>query len=489
MTSIRNFDDIESQPLRTTTTQKATRSGKRIHSTSTCSDVGPPFYPRLIPRDLPFQQSKNRVHIRNYERNEIPLLPSAIKYVLSYNWFHILLRWNTLASLSFLVGLWFLLNVIFAYIYVVVDTRSPGTQCGLGQPINPISFSAAFAFSLETSTTVGYGLPNGSNNFFEPECRAVQIAITLEMISTMLFNAFLAAFLWVRFARCEQRGTQVVFGNKAIIEFKDGRWQFHVRLYDLDSRLPVVEAHVRFYCISWCNYDNQIKRSEQSQLTQIMRIVSPNDDLGATIFASIPLNVTHHIDVYSPLAPEHLKRSVNSSLNLFHANGLILREADQMCGYNSACYCPICGETYETFENLQRHIKFNRVLEDANPALPISGTHRDENILKQSVAERVQITKNDIRESLRGKEVLVLVEGIEPMMSGTFQAMHSYKIDDIVFDKCFAPCVSQIDGKAVVDLDRFHEVLPYGSKSTSYGYDSVSVSSSNDTTGRRTIFP
>ena len=368
----------------------------------------------------------------------------------------------------------------------MVDERTPNLQCGLTQGHDPISFSAAFAFSLETCTTVGFGLPNDSNNFFDPECRGVVITITMQMITSMLFNAFLTAFLWCRLARCEQRGAQVLFSNKAIIEKRDGKWLFHVRMYDIDSSLPIVEAHVRLYCISWNDYDNQIKRAEQPQLIQTMRIIEPNDDLGSVIFTSVPFNATHHIDFYSPLAPENLKQN----LNYIRGHGLMLREADQMCGSLAACTCPVCGETFETFENLERHIAFNKILEDADDKLPIVGTHRDPNILKPYLTKKFEVTKKDIEENLRGKEILVVVEGIEPLVSGTFTALHSYKLDDIAFDSCFAPCVSQCSGKAVVDLDQFHNIVPTRVKpENNTGYETQSVNSGNTTGTRRSLFP
>ena len=81
-------------------------------------------------------------------------------------------------------------------------------------------------------------------------------------------------------------------------------------------------------------------------------------------------------------------------------------------------------------------------------------------------------------------------QAIDPIMSGTFQALQSYTIDDIVFDKEFAPCVVadplRQDGKTIfrkrlvrflrrvfvgrssvgrsvkVDLDSFHKIVEIG---------------------------
>ena len=38
-------------------------------------------------------------------------------------------------------------------------------------------------------------------------------------------------------------------------------------------------------------------------------------------------------------------------------------------------------------------------------------------------------------------EIICVMEAIDPIMSGTFAAIQSYTIDDIVFDADFAPCM------------------------------------------------
>lgn len=47
--------------------------------------------------------------------------------------------------------------MVFAAIYVAIDNENPRVDCGLGtaDPPRPIAFYGAFAFSLETTTTVG----------------------------------------------------------------------------------------------------------------------------------------------------------------------------------------------------------------------------------------------------------------------------------------------------------------------------------------------
>jgi hypothetical protein len=71
---------------------------------------------------------------------------------------------------------------------------SSHVDCGLGGPDGAlITNYGAFAFSLETCTMVGYGLPGGTNTFFEnyPE---IQTGIYFQMLLSMISNAFVFAF-------------------------------------------------------------------------------------------------------------------------------------------------------------------------------------------------------------------------------------------------------------------------------------------------------
>ncbi len=113
------------------------------------------------------------------------------------NWFHVFLRLRTKISVLLLVALWTALIVIIADLYCAVDRKDAEVRCGLGPAGDPISFHGAFTFSLETATTVGYGIPNGGNFFFE-NCPLLQVAIYFQMVVTIFFNGFIFSFVYSR---------------------------------------------------------------------------------------------------------------------------------------------------------------------------------------------------------------------------------------------------------------------------------------------------
>lgn len=408
--------------------------------------------PRLVHRNLPYHQSKQKIAVTN----KTIFGSLKLQYILSHDWYHVILRFPTHFSLFCLLSVWTLAILIFAAIYKHIDEQKPDEECGLGTAGKPINFPAAFAFSLETCTTVGYGLPNSTNGYFEPQCNQLQAAIYFQMLWSMLFNAFLFAFIFARLARCEQRGAQVMFSDKAIIEIRDDKWFLHIRVYDMDAAQPVVQAHVRMYCVSWRDYERQTRELIQPHLLHEMRIIHPDDELGASMFTSIPANVTHCIDKFSPLTPPKLRKKVNS----LDGNGLVLREVDSEVGHRDSIPCPVCGETFSSFELLERHIAYSKLIENAEDNFPIFGSHSDTSLLWPKHIKPFQLKELDIREQLMDKEIMCVLEGIEPMVSGSFQALQSYKLEDIVFGGRFSPCMSQQNGRIFVDIDKFHEIIP-----------------------------
>lgn len=123
--------------------------------------------PRILPRNLNFGQSHNRLQItringefvkhgnKEQRRQQKKLYGGTISRLLWWNWFHVVLRYPGVYSLSFLLASWTAIVLMFAGIYVGLDTLNKEINCGLGPPGIPIAWGTAFAFSLETCTTVG----------------------------------------------------------------------------------------------------------------------------------------------------------------------------------------------------------------------------------------------------------------------------------------------------------------------------------------------
>jgi len=334
-----------------------------------------------------------------------------------------------------------------------------------------------YCHKLRFSLFIGYGLPHGINSFFEEGCANLQIIIYFQMAWSMIFNAFLLAFLYARLGRSESRSNQVICSNKALVTVVDGQVRFQLRLFDNDAQHPLVEPHVRLFCVM-----------NNRPVPRPLRLLQPDDELGGMLFLSFPTVVSHHIDMYSLLHPPSPAVTIipgTSSVlsSVMEPGGLVLRQVDGATNSRDDVICPVCGESYGTLERWRNHVKFNQIAETKDE-WPMEGSHQTIDIQE---IERLMTTKDgvgilrptqdltELEDYFRRNvsEIICVVEAIDPLQSGTFQALQSYRIDDIVWDTHlqFAPCLEVKeapaktkkyagDGIFQVDLDRFHDICP-----------------------------
>jgi predicted RNA-binding Zn-ribbon protein involved in translation (DUF1610 family) len=318
--------------------------------------------PRFVERNRPFHQSRNTVNIH------LKGLRKHVFQLLTEDWYHVLLRQHTIKSSLFLLVTWTLGILFFAGVYMGVDYAYYRIDCGLVNPADPrrtLHYGAYFAFSLQTTATVGYTLPNGTNGFFE-NCPGLQVAIYFQMVGSMIFNAFLFAFFYARLAKVESRAAQVIFSKTAILsrrqpnptdprpndeyateyfginsstkvtkvtEEESAPWIFSVRVADVDAAYPVVEAHARLYA------------KVGTQMIE-MRVLEPNDILGTCLVLSWPTTLRHEIDCHSPLYPQTKRRLIEEYRYQMPNCGLNIRNSEAASGNFNRYVCPICGEAY-----------------------------------------------------------------------------------------------------------------------------------------------
>jgi hypothetical protein len=261
------------------------------------------------------------------------------------------------------------------------------------------------------------------------------------------FLIFLQKFFYSRIARGEARAIQVVFSRKAIVSVVRGQVRFQMRVFDVDSTYPIVDAHVRFY---------GVRRNRP--VPQQLRLVQPNDELNGMLFLSLPSVISHHIDYYSMLHPPVPSLPVPRS-------GLTLRQADSITGNREEMICPSCGENFGTHERLVKHIRYLQLIEE-HDEIEMEGSHRaisEDDLIPGSLHPTSCNDLTILQEYFHDEisEVILVVEGIDPLSSLTFQALQSYRLEDIIWSNTasFHPCIAVDNGRTLrVDLDRFHDV-------------------------------
>jgi hypothetical protein len=95
--------------------------------------------------------------------------------------------------------------------------------------------------------------------------------------------------------------------------------------------------------------------------------------------------------------------------------------------------------------------------------MPIEGTHREiaDEFLEPIAPFMNSVNEEMLRKHLAHVEIICVVEGIDPITSGTFQALQSYTMEDIAFQDSFKPCVGRERDNVVVDLDAFHKTQSF----------------------------
>jgi hypothetical protein len=321
-----------------------------------------------------------------------------------------------------------------------------------------VSFYSRLFCLLLFVLLIGYGLPNGNNSFFEQGCPGLQIIIYFQMAWSMLFNAFLITFLYNRLGRSESRSTQVIYSEMALVSIVDGQVRFQVRLFDCDAKHPVVEAHVRMYCVM-----------KHRPVPRPLRILQPDDELGGMVFLSFPSVVCHNVDLYSLLHPP-----IATPVSM-RPKGLVLRQVDGSVGNRDDVICPICGESYGTLHRWKDHVSYQQIAEKRDD-YPTMGTHLELDLkdFEELVPDHhISTDLTSFQEHFKNNisEILCLVEGIDPMQSGTFQALQSYRYEDIAWEQHsqFAPCLTVVHKWEKtfkkrhriyeVDLERYHDIV------------------------------
>ncbi len=140
--------------------------------------------------------------------------------------YHFLLTISWLKFISLISFVYFILNVIFAFGYLMISDSIKNAQPG--------SFIDAFAFSVQTMATIGYGAmyPNGLT---------AHILVSIEVLIGLLGIAMATGLMFARFSRPTAR---VLFTNVAVISKYNGIPTLMFRVANVRNNW-IVEAQIK----------------------------------------------------------------------------------------------------------------------------------------------------------------------------------------------------------------------------------------------------
>lgn len=221
------------------------------------------------------QQSRDRLLNRNgsfnVRREGLPFFRALSPYhaLLSISW----TRFNLIVVSSYLA-----FNLLFAFGYFLCgDGALQGATVGT----TPDRFIDDFFFSVQTSTTIGYGR-------IAPVGMAANILVSIEAMLGLLGFALATSLLFARFSK---PNAQIVFSNRAIIAPYRGITAFEFRIAnERNNQLIQVEVRLVF------------TRLEKTGETTSRKFYELSLERQQVLFFPLNWTVVHPIDETSPLS-------------------------------------------------------------------------------------------------------------------------------------------------------------------------------------------
>lgn len=127
------------------------------------------------------------------------------------------IRWRVMFltfALSYVLS-WLFFGIIFWIIALAHGDINDPTNDPCVYEVR--SFTAAFLFSLETQTTIGYGARGMSEN-----CMLAIIVVTIQDVISVFIDTFIIGIVVAKMASARKRAQTVGFSNTAVINLRNG---------------------------------------------------------------------------------------------------------------------------------------------------------------------------------------------------------------------------------------------------------------------------
>ncbi|XP_055510330.1 ATP-sensitive inward rectifier potassium channel 10-like [Leucoraja erinacea] len=230
---------------------------------------------------------------------------SNVRLVHVSGWGYLYLKdlWTTFVDLKWryklalfctsFAGTWLMFGLAW-YLVALLHGDLEGAQVSANHTLcvaNMRTLTAAFLFSLESQTTIGYGY-----RYISEECPAAILLLVVQLILTTLLEVFITGTFLAKVARPKKRAEGVRFSRHAVVSPRLGCLALQVRV-----------ANVRRSLLLGCQVSGKLLRAGPAQDGVSMQLhqadVTFRLDGGTdSPFLVLPLTFHHPIDQDSPLA-------------------------------------------------------------------------------------------------------------------------------------------------------------------------------------------
>ncbi|KAK1797279.1 hypothetical protein P4O66_008665 [Electrophorus voltai] len=189
-------------------------------------------------------------------------------------------------------GTWFIFGVLWYLVALVhgdlleFDPPSNHTPCVM----QVHTLTAAFLFSLESQTTIGYGF-----RCITEECPVAIILLIVQLVITMVMEIFITGTFLAKVARPKKRGGTVKFSQHAVVANHEGHPCLMIRV-----------ANMRKSLLLGCQVTGKLLQTSLTKEGETVRLDQRNvsfqvDTSSDSPFLILPLTFYHIIDNSSPL--------------------------------------------------------------------------------------------------------------------------------------------------------------------------------------------
>ena len=153
-------------------------------------------------------------------------------------------------------------------------------------------WTAAFLFSLETQTTIGYG-----GRQISSDCPEGTILLLIQCIVGLVINSTMVGLVFSKLQRPHLRSSTILFSNTAVIAPRDGKMCLMFRVGDV-RKSQLLKPHVQVLFLKKLLKTKEAIVSQRNlRVTYNTNETQPSDSL----YFFVPLIICHVIDETSPL--------------------------------------------------------------------------------------------------------------------------------------------------------------------------------------------
>ncbi|XP_042624215.1 ATP-sensitive inward rectifier potassium channel 10-like [Cyprinus carpio] len=202
-------------------------------------------------------------------------------------------RYKLILFSATFVGTWFTFGLLWYLLALVhgdlLEFEPPANHSVCVMQMQTLT--AAFLFSLETQTTIGYGY-----RCITEECPSAIVLLIIQLLITTAMEIFITGTFLAKLARPKKRGETIRFSQHAVIANHDGRPSLMIRVANMRKSL-LLGCQVTGKLLQPCvPKEGETVRLDQKNVTFSV------DTASESPFLILPLTFYHIIDEQSPLS-------------------------------------------------------------------------------------------------------------------------------------------------------------------------------------------